>query len=93
MVKGIFHTIRICSGSEFFPLRKVPIFKWGAIEKKRCLFQLSPINVRNFFSILAMSLVKINKIFVLKIENFLHIHQIKHVFVVLKRTFPSRWFF
>ena len=45
VVKVIFQTIRNCSirkefapsGSEFFPLREVPILKRGAIEDNRCL--------------------------------------------------------
>ena len=41
------------SGSEFFPLREVPILKRDAIEKNHCSFQVSPVDVRNFISVLA----------------------------------------
>ena len=34
MVKVIFHT-----GSEFFPLKEVPILKKDAIEENHCLIQ------------------------------------------------------
>ena len=47
---------RICSGSEFFPLRKVPILKRDAIEENNCLIQLPPFDVYNIFSVLAMPL-------------------------------------
>ena len=64
MVKVIFHTIRnfskrkefAPSGSKFFPLREVPILKKNAIEKNHCLIQLSPFDMRTFFSVLAMPL-------------------------------------
>ena len=48
VVKVIFQTIRNCSGSEFFPLRVVPILKRDAIEVNHCLVQYSPFDVRTF---------------------------------------------
>ena len=56
MVKVIFHTIWNCSkrkevipsGSKFFLLRDVPIFKKHAIDENRCLIQYSPFDARNF---------------------------------------------
>ena len=67
MVKVIFHATRNCSnrkefapiGSEFFPLIEVPILKMDAIEVNHCLVQYSPFDVRNFFSVLATSLIKL----------------------------------
>ena len=44
------------SGSEFVPLREVPILKRDAIEENNCLIQ-SPLDVRNFFSVLATHFV------------------------------------
>ena len=43
-------------GSEFFPLREVPILKRDAIEENNCLFQQSPLDVRTFFGVLATPL-------------------------------------
>ena len=45
--------------SKLFPLREVPILKRDAIEENRCLFQLSPFEVRNFFSVLTTLLLVI----------------------------------
>ena len=52
MIKVIFHTLRNClSGSEFFPLREVPILKRDAIEENHCLSQYSPFGVVTFLAL------------------------------------------
>ena len=64
MCKVLFHNIRNCSlrrefapfGSKFFPLREVQNLKRDVIEENHCLFQLSPFDVRHFFSVLATPL-------------------------------------
>ena len=65
MVKIIFHTLKgtalkrkkiAPSGSEFFPLREVPILKRDVIVENICLIQLSTFDVRNFCSVLATPL-------------------------------------
>ena len=64
MVNVIFHAIGNCSkrkefapsGSKFFPLREVPIMERDTIEENHCLIGLSPFDVHNFFSVLAMPL-------------------------------------
>ena len=41
-------------GSIFFPLREVPILKMDAIDENWHSFQLSPFEMCNYFSVLAM---------------------------------------
>ena len=61
----IVYIIRNCSyrkefapfGSKFLSLREVPILKRDTIEENHCLFQLSPFDVRNFFSELTTPLL------------------------------------
>ena len=69
VVKVIFHATRNCSnrkefapiGSKFFPFREVPILKRDAIEVNHYLVQYSPFVVRNFFSVLATPLNRLQR--------------------------------
>ena len=57
-LKELLLTERIrSSGSKFFPLREVPISKRDIIVENHCLIQRYPFDVRNFFKVLATSLV------------------------------------
>ena len=42
---------------KIFPLREVPIMKREVIVENHCLIKQSPCDVRNFFSVLATSLL------------------------------------
>ena len=69
MVKVISHATRNCSnrkefapiGSKFFPFREVPILKRDAIEVNHYLVQYSPFDVRDFFSVLATLLIRLQR--------------------------------